>query len=82
MPRCALLPKLRTTMAIDERVMRAVHAKAARTGRRKSEVIEEALRRYVGFDLLERMRERADLDEDEAMKLALEAQRSARTPSR
>jgi hypothetical protein len=64
---------------------RASHArrsrKAARTGRCKSDVIEEALRRYVGFDLLERMRERADLGEDEAMKLALEAQRSARTPS-
>jgi predicted transcriptional regulator len=75
------MPKLRTTVAIDERVMRAVHAQAARTGRRKSDVIEEALRRYVGFERLERMREHADLDEDEAMKLALEAQQSARAPS-
>jgi predicted transcriptional regulator len=73
------MPKLRTTVAIDEQVMRAVHAQAARTGRRKSDVIEEALRRYVGFERLERMREHADLDE--AMKLALEAQQSARAPS-
>jgi hypothetical protein len=41
-------------------------------------VIEAALRRDLGFDLLERMGRRADLDEDEAMKLALEAQRQAR----
>jgi hypothetical protein len=80
MPRCALMPKLRTTVAIDERVMRALHAKAARTGQSKGDVIEDALRRYLGLDLLERVRERADLDEYEAMKLSLDAQRSARSP--
>lgn len=65
-------------MTIDERVMRAVRVKAARTGRRDSDVIEEALRRDLGFDLLERVWERAGLDEDEALKLAVEAQHEAR----
>jgi hypothetical protein len=72
------MPKLRTTVTIDERVMRAVRVKAARTGRRDSDVIEEALRRDLGFDLLERVWEQATLKEDEAMQLAVEAQHQAR----
>jgi hypothetical protein len=72
------MPKLRTTVTVDERVMRAVRVKAARTGRRDSEVIEEALRRDLGLDLLDRIWERATLDEEEATKLAVEAQRAAR----
>ena len=58
--------------------MRAVRVKAARTGRRDSDVIEEALRRDLGFDLLDRIWERANLSEDEAMELALEAQHETR----
>jgi Ribbon-helix-helix protein, copG family len=72
------MPKLRTTVTIDERVMRAVRVKAARTGRRDSDVIEEALRRDLGFDLLERIWKCAELDEDAAMRLAVEAQHEAR----
>jgi Ribbon-helix-helix protein, copG family len=72
------MPKLRTTVTIDDRVMRAVRVKAARTGRRDSDVIEEALRRDLGFELLERVWERADLSEDEAATLAVEAQHEAR----
>jgi hypothetical protein len=72
------MPKARTTLTIDERVLRAVRIKAARTGRRDSEVIEEALRRDLGLDLMEGIWARADLDEDEAMQLAVEAQHEAR----
>ena len=72
------MPKIRRTVTIDERTRRAVRAKAGRTGQLDSDVIEAALRRDLGFDLLERMWRRADLDEDRAMKLALEAQRQAR----
>lgn len=72
------MPKVRTTVTLDERVMRAVRVQAARTGRRDSEVIEQALRRQLGFDVFERLWERADMDEDEAMRLALEAQHETR----
>ena len=72
------MPKLRTTVTLDERVLRAVRVKAARTGRRDSDVIEEALRRDLGFELLERIWANADMDEDEAMKLAIEAQHKTR----
>jgi metal-responsive CopG/Arc/MetJ family transcriptional regulator len=72
------MAKARTTVSLDERVLRAVRVKAARSGRSESEVIEDALRRYLGLDLLERIWARADLDEDEAMRLALQAQHEAR----
>lgn len=70
--------KARTTVSLDERVLRALRVKAARTGRRDSEVIEEALRRDLGLELLERVWESADLTEDEALRLAVEAQHEGR----
>jgi Ribbon-helix-helix protein, copG family len=72
------MPKVRTTVSLDERVLSAVRAKAARTGRRKSEVIEGALRRDLGLDVLDRIWATANLREDEAMRLALEAQHESR----
>ena len=72
------MAKARTTVTLDERVLRAVRIRAARTGRRDSDVIEEALRRELGLELLDRIWETADLDEDEAMRLAVEAQHEAR----
>jgi len=73
------MPKVRTTLTIDEDVLRAVKVRGARTGKGDSEVIEEALRRELGLDLFERVWARNDdLTEDEAMALALEAQEYAR----
>ncbi len=72
------MPKVRTTLTIDEEVLRAVRVAAARTGRRDSEVIEEALRRELGLDLLERLWARNDMPEDEATTLAVEAQHATR----
>jgi len=72
------MPKQRTTVTLDERVLRAVRVKAARMGRRDSEVIEEALRRDLGLELLERIWDKADLAEDEALSLAVEEQHKAR----
>jgi hypothetical protein len=72
------MPKSRTTVTLDEQVLRAVRIKAARTGRRDSEVIEAALRRDLGLDLLERIWASADLDDEEATRLAVEAQHDSR----
>ena len=72
------MAKARTTITVDERVLRAVRVKAARSGRRDSDVIEEALRRDLGLDLLERVWESADLDEDEALLVATEEQHKGR----
>lgn len=72
------MPKVRTTLTIDDSLLRAVKVRAARTGRGDSEVIEDAVRRDLGRDLLDRMWERSELSEDQAMNLAVEAQHKTR----
>jgi hypothetical protein len=67
------MTKVRTTLTIDPEVLRAVKVRAARLGRGDSDVIEEALRRDLGIDLLDRLWEANDLGEDEALALASEA---------
>ena len=76
------MAKVRTTLTIDDEVLRAVKLRAAQSGRGDSEVIEESLRRDLGLDLFERLWNRETLPEDEAMALALEAQKSARRAKR
>ena len=72
------MPRVRTTLTIDEEVLRAVKVRAARSGKGDSEVIEEALRRDLGLDLLERLWARNRLSEKESRRLALEAQHATR----
>lgn len=72
------MTKTRTTLTIDEEVLRAVKVRAARTGKGESEVIEAAVRRDLGLDLMERLWARNDMSEEEAMELALEAQQASR----
>lgn len=72
------MAKTRTTLTIDEDVLRAVKVRAARTGRRESEVIEEAVRSRLGLDLLERLWDRPDPGEEQALALAVEAQHHTR----
>jgi ribbon-helix-helix CopG family protein len=72
------MAKVRTTLTIDEEVLRAVKVRGARTGKGDSEVIEEALRQELGLNLLERLWQRNDTGEDEALALAVEAQHKTR----
>ncbi len=72
------MAKTRTTLTIDEDVLRAVKLRAASSGRGDSEVIEEALRSQLGLDFLESMWAKASLNEAEAMDLAVEAQHETR----
>jgi hypothetical protein len=76
------MPKVRTTLTIDEDVLRGVKVRGARTGKGDSEVIEDALRRELGFDLLERLWQRNHVAEDEAVELAVEAQHKTRRAQR
>jgi hypothetical protein len=73
-----LVAKIRTTLTVEDSVLKAVKMRAARTGRRDNEVIEEALRHHLGLDLLERLWEGVQLSEDEATRLAVEAQHKTR----
>lgn len=72
------MPKVRTTVTLDQDVLRWVKVRAARQGKGDSEVIEESLRRDLGLDLLERLWAKNRMDEDEAMRLAVEAQHRTR----
>ena len=74
----AVMTKVRTTLTVDAEVLRAVKVRAARTGKGDSEVIEEALRRDLGLDLLERLWDRNQLSEEAAMALAVESQHAIR----
>ena len=72
------MPKTRTTLTIDEDLLTAIKVEAARSGKGDSQVIEEALRRDLGFNLLDEIWQRATLTEQESMNLSREAQVAAR----
>lgn len=76
------MAKTRTTLTIDEDVLRAVKVRAARMGKGDSEVIEDAVRQALGLDLLDRLWARDALDEAEATELAVEAQHQTRRRKR
>jgi hypothetical protein len=76
------MSKTRTTLTIDEDVLRLVKVRAARLGKGDSEVIEEALRRDLGLELLDRLWTRSDFPETEAIELAVEAQHASRPRKR
>jgi len=65
------MSKARTTITLDQEVFRAMKVRAARTGKRDSQVIEEALRRDLGLGKLKDVWSRVrPAPEDEGMKLA------------
>lgn len=72
------MSKVRTTLTIEQEVLRAVKVRAARTGKGDSEVIEEAIRRDLGLELLERLWASNQMAEDEATALAVESQHATR----
>jgi Ribbon-helix-helix protein, copG family len=72
------MAKVRTTLTIDEDVLRWVKVRAARTGVTDSAVIEESLRRDLKLDVLDELWSNAATPEAEAVELALEAQHATR----
>ena len=73
---------MRTTVTLDEEVLRLIKVRAARLGKGDSQVIEESLRRDLGLELLDRLWSENRMDEAQAMKLAREAQHSTRSRRR
>lgn len=74
--------KKKVTLYVDEDVMRAARVRAARTDKRDSEVVEDALRAYLGFDVLADVWARSVLGEEEAMRLAVEETHATRAEKR
>jgi ABC-type ATPase with predicted acetyltransferase domain len=74
------MAKRKTTVYLDEEVLREAKIQAARTGQKDSELIESAIRSYLGLDVLDNVWSRSDLDEKSALRLAYEALEAARRP--
>ncbi len=72
------MAKVRTTVTLDEEVLRWVKVRAARLGKPDGEVIEQSLRRDLGLDLLEKLWQQDQLSEADAIKLGVEAQHRTR----
>ena len=71
--------KQKVTLYIDDEVLRHARVLAARTGKRDSDVVEEALREHLGFNMWERLAARnADLTDDEVMQMVVEEIRAYR----
>jgi hypothetical protein len=76
------MAKVRTTLTIDEDVLKWVKIRAARTGVSDSAVIEASLRRDLKLDLLDELWSMATMSEPAASELALEAQHATRPRGR
>jgi hypothetical protein len=72
------MTKVRTSVTLDEDLLRAVHVRAARSGIDANAVIEEALRRDLALEMIERLWRPNDLSESEARALAAEAHHATR----
>jgi Arc/MetJ family transcription regulator len=70
----------KTTIYVEDDLLRATKIAAARTGKRDYQVVEEALRAYLGLELLERVGARSKLTEDEALELAYRELHQSRRP--
>jgi len=66
------MAKTKTTVYLDEDILRGAKVLAARTGKKDYEVVEEALRTYLGMEVLDRVWSAADMGEDEALRLAVD----------
>lgn len=74
----ATTTRRKVTLYVDEDVLRATRVRAARADRRDSDIVEDALRSYLGLDLVEGVWAHSDLDEDAAMRIAVEETRAVR----
>lgn len=71
--------RVKTTVYIEERLRRAAKQAALTSGVHEYQVFEEALKRYLGWDILDDLWARhPDLTEDEAMRLAYDELRAYR----
>lgn len=77
------MAKRKTTVYLDDEVLRAAKVYAARKDLRDTDVIESALREYLGLELFDKVWSRnTDLDPDEAMRVAYDELAAARAQRR
>ena len=77
------MARQKVTLSLDAGLALRVDVAAKRQGLSRSALAERAFARYLGIESQKRVWERnADLSEDDAMELALEAQRAVRRQRR
>jgi hypothetical protein len=74
------MARKKTTVYVEEDLLRSARVLAARMGKRDSDIVEDALRSYLGVDVLERVWSRSDLGEKQALELAYEELHGSRKP--
>ena len=73
------MAKAKTTVYLDADVLRSARVFAARKDMKDSEVVEQALRQYLGMDLLDRIwLQGPSIDDDDALGLATNEVRAHR----
>lgn len=72
------MSRKKTTIYIDDGVLRAAKVMAARQGKKEYQVFEEALRSYLGLEVLEKIWQRGKLGERQALRLAYRELHAAR----
>ena len=71
-----------TTVALDEEVFEDLHAAARRLGVTEDQLVEDAIRRYVGMEILDELWTRARLTPEEAESVAAEELQAYRAERR
>ncbi|MBI4277622.1 MAG: hypothetical protein HY660_04120 [Armatimonadetes bacterium] len=72
------MARKKTTVYIEEDVLKAAKIAATLTGKKEYQVFESALRQYLGFAILEKAWSKNRLSEAEALRLAYRELHSAR----
>lgn len=72
------MARRKTTLYLEEEVLRAAKVRAASLGLRESELVERALRHYLGLERLEALLAKGPLSEEEALTLAYQELHASR----
>ncbi len=64
--------KRKTTVYLEDELLKTMRVAAARTGKHDYQVVEDALRAYLGLELLEQVGSRSTVGEAEALDMAYE----------
>lgn len=72
------MARRQTTLYLDDEILQAAQVVASRSHRDQSQVVEDALRSYLGLDVVEEVWRSSDLSEAEALALADEEKHAAR----
>jgi len=72
------MARRKTTVYIEEDLLKAAKILAVRTGKKEYQVLEDALKQYLGLSVIETVWRRSTLREDQGLRLAYKELHAAR----